>query len=130
MDRVHAAPPDEDEEYQSIQLLSFCERHRPKSNEQLTSEKRNGEKKATEDKHVEYIPPVNPSGCARTGIVISTIAFLDLIKCILFVSISDIQHWIKSEALVRQLLPCFLQNSIQFAFDKIIKSAHLFLHFL
>lgn len=73
MDRVHAVPPDEDEEYQSIQLLSFCERHRPKSNEQLQSEKRNGEK-ASEDKHVEYIPPVNSSGCARTGIVISTIA--------------------------------------------------------
>lgn len=65
-------PPDEDEEYQSIQLLSFCERHRPKSNEHLPSEKQNGEKTSV-DEHAEYIPPVNPSGCARTGIVITII---------------------------------------------------------
>lgn len=67
MDRLHAAPPDEDEEYQSIQLLSFCEKHRPKSNEHLPIDKRNGEK-AGEDENAEYILPINPSGCARTEI--------------------------------------------------------------
>ncbi|KAL1561344.1 histone-lysine N-methyltransferase ATX2-like [Salvia divinorum] len=67
MDRVHAAPLDEDEEYQSIQLLSFCERHRPKSNENVASDKRIVQK-ASEDEHAEYIPPINPSGCARTEI--------------------------------------------------------------
>lgn len=71
MDRVHAAPLDEDEEYQSIQLLSFCERHRPKSNEHLPKDKRIGQKASEE--HADYVPPINPSGCARTGIVISTI---------------------------------------------------------
>ncbi|XP_042059183.1 histone-lysine N-methyltransferase ATX2-like isoform X1 [Salvia splendens] len=65
MDRVHAAPPDEDEEDQSIQLLSFCQKHRPKSNENMLSDKRVVQK---EDEHVEYIPPINPSGCARTEI--------------------------------------------------------------
>ncbi|XP_042065047.1 histone-lysine N-methyltransferase ATX2-like [Salvia splendens] len=65
MDRVHAALLDEDEEDQSIQLLSFCQRHRPKSNENMLSDKRIVQK---EDEHAEYIPPINPSGCARTEI--------------------------------------------------------------
>ncbi|XP_047983095.1 histone-lysine N-methyltransferase ATX2-like isoform X2 [Salvia hispanica] len=67
MDRVHTAPLDEDDEYRSIQLLSFCERHRPKSNENVASDKQIVQK-ATEDEHAEYIPPINPSGCARTEI--------------------------------------------------------------
>ncbi|KAG6419853.1 hypothetical protein SASPL_116365 [Salvia splendens] len=67
MDRVHTAPLDEDDEYQSIQLLSFCERHMPKSNENVASDKRIVQK-ASEDDHAEYIPPINPSGCARTEI--------------------------------------------------------------
>ncbi|XP_057779288.1 histone-lysine N-methyltransferase ATX2-like [Salvia miltiorrhiza] len=66
MDRVHAAPLDEDEEYQSIQFISFCTRHRPKSNEQ-PSDKRIV-RKASEDEHAEYVPPINPSGCSRTEI--------------------------------------------------------------
>ena len=70
MDRVHAAPLDEDEEDQSIQLLSFCQKHRPKSTENMLSDKRVVQK---EDEHAEYIPPINPSGCARTGIFLSTI---------------------------------------------------------
>ncbi|XP_047981760.1 histone-lysine N-methyltransferase ATX2-like isoform X2 [Salvia hispanica] len=65
MDRVHAAPLDEDEEDQSIQLLSFCQKHRPKSTENMLSDKRVVQK---EDEHAEYIPPINPSGCARTEI--------------------------------------------------------------
>lgn len=60
------APPDEDEEYQSIQLLSFCEKHRPKSNEHLSIVKRR--EKTGEDANAEHILPINPSGCARTGI--------------------------------------------------------------
>lgn len=64
MDKLHLVPFDEDEEYQCIQLLSFCKKHRPKSNERLPSDERIGEKAC---EHAEYIPPVNPSGCARTG---------------------------------------------------------------
>lgn len=64
MDRLPFAPFDEDEEHQCIQLLSFCHKHRPKSNERLPCDKRNGEKAC---ENAEYVPPTNPSGCARTG---------------------------------------------------------------
>ncbi|KAH6778423.1 trithorax-like protein 2 [Perilla frutescens var. hirtella] len=67
IERIHLPPNEEEEECQPIQLLSFCEKHRPKSNEHLPLGKRNG-KKASEEEQVEYIPPVNPEGCARAEI--------------------------------------------------------------
>ncbi|KAL9140489.1 hypothetical protein ABFS82_14G040500 [Erythranthe guttata] len=63
MDRLHLAPSDEDEEDQCIQLLSFCRKHRPSSNEHLLFEERIAQKASEK---AEYIPPINPSGCART----------------------------------------------------------------
>ncbi|CAA0819888.1 Histone-lysine N-methyltransferase ATX2 [Striga hermonthica] len=62
-DRLHLIPFDEDEEDQCIQLLSFCKKHRPSSNERLPFDEQFGQK--TSEK-VEFIPPINPSGCART----------------------------------------------------------------
>ncbi|KAI3459724.1 hypothetical protein Pfo_016387 [Paulownia fortunei] len=63
MDRLHLVPFDEDEEDQCIQLLSFCRRHRPSSNERLPFDERIVQKAC---ERAEYIPPINPSGCART----------------------------------------------------------------
>ncbi|GER40803.1 histone-lysine N-methyltransferase ATX1 [Striga asiatica] len=62
-DRLHLIPFDEDEEDQCIQLLSFCKKHRPSSNERLPFDEQFGQK--TSEK-VEFIPPINLSGCART----------------------------------------------------------------
>ncbi|KAK4422058.1 Histone-lysine N-methyltransferase ATX2 [Sesamum alatum] len=63
MDGLHLVPFDEDEEDQCIQLLSFCRKHRPTSNERLPYDERIGQKAV---ELADYIPPTNPSGCART----------------------------------------------------------------
>ncbi|GFQ04380.1 histone-lysine n-methyltransferase atx2 [Phtheirospermum japonicum] len=63
IDRLHLAPFDEDEEDQCIELLSFCKKHRPSSNERLPFDEHSGQKACEK---VEYIPPINLSGCART----------------------------------------------------------------
>ncbi|KAL2485415.1 Histone-lysine N-methyltransferase ATX2 [Abeliophyllum distichum] len=54
---------DENVEDQCIQLLSFCRRHTPASNERLSADERIGQKGF---EHADYSPPSNPSGCART----------------------------------------------------------------
>lgn len=54
---------DEDEENQCIRLLSFCKRHSPNpSNERTLPDER------IESQLSDYVRPVNPSGCARTGV--------------------------------------------------------------
>ncbi|KAL3621646.1 hypothetical protein CASFOL_036558 [Castilleja foliolosa] len=63
IDRLHLVPFDDDEEDQCIELLSFCKKHRPSSNERLPFDEHSGQKACEK---VEYIPPTNPSGCART----------------------------------------------------------------
>ncbi|KAL0322694.1 UNVERIFIED_CONTAM: Histone-lysine N-methyltransferase ATX2 [Sesamum angustifolium] len=63
MDGLHLVPFDEDEEDQCIQLLSFCRKHRPTSNERLPYDEQIGQKTI---ELADYIPPINPSGCART----------------------------------------------------------------
>ncbi|KAL3829250.1 hypothetical protein ACJIZ3_018052 [Penstemon smallii] len=63
VDRLHLVPFDEDEEDQCIQLLSFCRKHRPSSNERLSSDERIGQKDC---EHADHTPKLNPSGCART----------------------------------------------------------------
>ncbi|PIN18060.1 Histone-lysine N-methyltransferase [Handroanthus impetiginosus] len=63
MDRLHLSPFDEDEEDQCIQLLSFCRKHRPSSHERLPFDEQIGHKAC---EHEDYIPPENPSGCARS----------------------------------------------------------------
>ncbi|KAG8369538.1 hypothetical protein BUALT_Bualt14G0023900 [Buddleja alternifolia] len=63
VDRLHLAPFDEDEEDQCIQLLSFCRKHRPSSNERFSVDERIGEKAC---EHADSPPSLNPSGCART----------------------------------------------------------------
>jgi hypothetical protein len=54
---------DDDEADQCIRLLSFCKRHRQTSNYHLETEY------MIKPAHniAEYLPPPNPSGCARTG---------------------------------------------------------------
>ncbi|KAL6526707.1 hypothetical protein OROGR_015797 [Orobanche gracilis] len=79
MDRVHLVPFDEDEEDQCIQLLSFCKKHRPSSNERLPFNEQFGQKACEK---VEYIPPVNPSGCARSEMV-AELAFSTLLPPVL-----------------------------------------------
>jgi len=49
---------------QCIRMLSFCKRHRQTSTACLGSEDRI---KSATHKTSEYLPPPNPSGCARTG---------------------------------------------------------------
>ncbi|EPS74191.1 hypothetical protein M569_00564, partial [Genlisea aurea] len=58
----HLFPVNDDDDNQSIQLLSFCKRHRPFSSERLTFNE-HGDQKIHEDPN--YISPANPSGCAR-----------------------------------------------------------------
>lgn len=64
MERQHLVPFDEDEEDQCIQLLSFCPKHRPSSNERLAFDERIEHNTC---EHVDYVLPANPSGCARSG---------------------------------------------------------------
>lgn len=62
-DKLHLISFDEDEEDQCIRLHSFCKKHRQPSNERSASE----DHMQTDVTHCsEYIPPSNPSGCART----------------------------------------------------------------
>ncbi|OMP03819.1 hypothetical protein COLO4_10182 [Corchorus olitorius] len=62
-DRLFLLSVDEDDESQCIRLLSFCKRHRQPSNDRLASDERIGR---TVGQCSDYIPPLNPSGCART----------------------------------------------------------------
>ncbi|GAA0185332.1 zinc finger transcription factor [Lithospermum erythrorhizon] len=61
-DRLHLMSFEEDEENQCIQLLSFCKRHRPLSNDRLIKDERTTWKTI---ENLDYAPPSNPSGCAR-----------------------------------------------------------------
>ncbi|KAG9447430.1 hypothetical protein H6P81_013558 [Aristolochia fimbriata] len=61
-DKLHLTSMDEDDDQQCIRLLSFCKKHRQPSNERPT-----GEGKALTARNCSsYMPPPNPSGCART----------------------------------------------------------------
>lgn len=64
-DKLHLLSLDDDEENQCIRLLSFCKRHK-----QPTSD-RPGSDAAPIGQVIsrccDYAPPLNPSGCARTG---------------------------------------------------------------
>ncbi|KAI9194260.1 hypothetical protein LWI28_004545 [Acer negundo] len=62
-DRLHLLSLDEDDEDQCIRLLSFCKKHRQPSNERLATDERIG---PNTHRCCDYIPPYNPSGCART----------------------------------------------------------------
>ncbi|CAA0170102.1 Histone-lysine N-methyltransferase ATX2 [Arabidopsis thaliana] len=61
-DRLFLLSMDDDEADQCIRLLSFCKRHRQTSNYHLETEY------MIKPAHniAEYLPPPNPSGCART----------------------------------------------------------------
>lgn len=62
-DKLHLINMDEDEEHQCIQLLSFCKKHRPPSRERLKAENRI----VPVTRQVPgNVPPLNPSGCARS----------------------------------------------------------------
>ncbi|XP_049370036.1 histone-lysine N-methyltransferase ATX2-like [Solanum verrucosum] len=62
-DRLHLIPMDDDEEDQCIRLLSFCKKHRAVSNERLAVDECVGQKAC---EYSDYVPPPNPSGCARS----------------------------------------------------------------
>ncbi|XP_031112629.1 histone-lysine N-methyltransferase ATX2-like isoform X1 [Ipomoea triloba] len=62
-DRLHLIPLDEDEEDQCIRLISFCKKHRPLSNERPAVDECVAQKVC---EYSDYIPPPNPSGCARS----------------------------------------------------------------
>ncbi|XP_010245953.1 PREDICTED: histone-lysine N-methyltransferase ATX2-like [Nelumbo nucifera] len=62
-DRLHLMSMDEDDDDQCIRLLSFCKRHRQPSNERSPGDEQIGPiARCCSD----YIPPSNPSGCARS----------------------------------------------------------------
>ncbi|CAA7015002.1 unnamed protein product [Microthlaspi erraticum] len=62
-DRLNLLSTVEEEANQCIRMLSFCKRHRQTSTACLESEDR---MKPVTNKTSEYLPPSNPSGCART----------------------------------------------------------------
>ncbi|KAK3025443.1 hypothetical protein RJ639_042169 [Escallonia herrerae] len=62
-DRMHLIPLDEDEENQCIRLLSFCKKHRPASTEHPLADERISQ---VASQYSAYVPPANPSGCARS----------------------------------------------------------------
>ncbi|KAJ9178448.1 hypothetical protein P3X46_010328 [Hevea brasiliensis] len=62
-DRLHLLAVDDDEEDQCIRLLSFCKKHRQPSNERPVIDERIGR---VTRRCSDYVPPCNPSGCART----------------------------------------------------------------
>lgn len=64
---------EEDKEDQCIRLLSFCKRHRPPSHERVATDERVGQ--AT-PRCSDYVPPINPSGCARTGMLFDILSFI------------------------------------------------------
>uniref|UniRef100_A0A1J3CTG2 Histone-lysine N-methyltransferase ATX1 n=2 Tax=Noccaea caerulescens TaxID=107243 RepID=A0A1J3CTG2_NOCCA len=61
-DRLFLLSMEDDEADQCIRLLSFCKRHRQTSNDHLATEY------MIKPTHniTDYLPPPNPSGCART----------------------------------------------------------------
>ncbi|XP_010469690.1 PREDICTED: histone-lysine N-methyltransferase ATX1-like isoform X2 [Camelina sativa] len=62
-DRLFLLSVEDEEADQCIRMLSFCKRHRQTSTACLGSEDRI---KSVTHKTSEYLPPPNPSGCART----------------------------------------------------------------
>ncbi|GLT85086.1 hypothetical protein SLE2022_032880 [Rubroshorea leprosula] len=62
-DRLHLLSVDDEDEDQCIRLVSFCKKHKQPSNERKTVDKWIGGKL---HQCYDYIPPINPSGCART----------------------------------------------------------------
>lgn len=65
-DRLQLVPIDEDEENQCIRLLSFCKRHSPNPMiDRVVPDERMVQKSS---QHLDHARPVNPSGCARTGV--------------------------------------------------------------
>ncbi|KAG7573256.1 PWWP domain [Arabidopsis suecica] len=62
-DRLFLQSVEDEEADQCIRMLSFCKRHRQTSTACLGSENRI---KSVTHKTSEYLPPPNPSGCART----------------------------------------------------------------
>jgi hypothetical protein len=63
-DRLYLLSLDEDDADQCIRLLSFCKKHRQPSNDRMVTDERVGR---IPRRCSDYIPPCNPSGCARTG---------------------------------------------------------------
>ncbi|CAA7026483.1 unnamed protein product [Microthlaspi erraticum] len=61
-DRLFLLSMEDDEPDQCIRLLSFCKRHRQTSNDHLATEYMIKPAHSITD----YLPPPNPSGCART----------------------------------------------------------------
>lgn len=55
---------DDEDENQCIRLVSFCKKHKQPSNERKMVDKWIGGKL---HQCYDYIPPINPTGCARTG---------------------------------------------------------------
>ncbi|XP_024026210.1 histone-lysine N-methyltransferase ATX1 isoform X1 [Morus notabilis] len=62
-DRLHLLSFEDEEEDQCIRLLSFCKRHRQPSNERSAADDRIPQ---TARQCSDFIPPSNPSGCARS----------------------------------------------------------------
>ncbi|CAH9062410.1 unnamed protein product [Cuscuta epithymum] len=62
-DRLYLIPTDEDEEDQCIRLISFCKKHRPLSNERPAVDELLAQRVCD---YSDYVPPPNPSGCARS----------------------------------------------------------------
>ncbi|GLT47147.1 hypothetical protein SLA2020_208610 [Shorea laevis] len=62
-DRLHLLSVDDEDENQCIRLVSFCKKHKQPSNERKTVDKWIGGKL---HQCYDYIPPISPSGCART----------------------------------------------------------------
>lgn len=62
-DRLHLLSVDDDEEDQCIRFLSFCKKHRQPSNDRSASDERIWQ---IARPCSDYVPPSNPSGCART----------------------------------------------------------------
>lgn len=66
-DRLYLLAVDDDEEDQCIRLLSFCKKHRQPSNERSAADERLGR---VARQCSDYTPPSNPSGCARSGMLL------------------------------------------------------------
>ncbi|KAF3577251.1 hypothetical protein DY000_02034964 [Brassica cretica] len=62
-DKLFLLPKDDEEADQCIRMRSFCKRHRQTSTACLESKDMI---KPTTHKNFDYLPPPNPSGCART----------------------------------------------------------------
>ncbi|KAF5742713.1 histone-lysine N-methyltransferase ATX2-like [Tripterygium wilfordii] len=61
-DRLNVLSIDEDDDNQCIRLYSFCKKHRQPSNGRLLIDERF---RGVSVRCSDYLPPVNPSGCAR-----------------------------------------------------------------